>query len=186
MSLWNHHSNYKDHDAINQIPGRVGPPFPPCPDHIRDFWQQWITQGWVDWETEGYPYWSNMRHAQTWWNFKHLPNILFVHFNDLLSNLKGEIECIADFLDIPLSDEVLAGIAEAVAFENTKQKAETLLPHAEHIWAGGAKTFFNQGTNGRWRDVLTAEDLELYQAAVTRELTPDCAHWLEYAGPNIG
>jgi aryl sulfotransferase len=30
-----------------------------------------------------------------------------------------------------------------------------------------------------WRDVLTEDDLKLYHAAVARELTPDCAEWLE-------
>ena len=47
---------------------------------------------------------------------------------------------------------------------------------------GGAKTFIFKGTNGRWRGVLTDSDLDLYRAAVARELTPDCAAWLEAGG----
>lgn len=181
MSLWNHHSNFTKelHTFINTLPGRKGHPFPRCPEDIGDFWHQWITVGWFDWESEGYPYWSNMRHVQTWWNFRHLPNILFVHFNDLLSDLHGEIRRIADFLDITVSEEILAGIAQAVTIANAKQNAEQLLPHADETWKGGAKTFINQGTNGRWQTVLTDDDLELYTAAVARELTPDCVHWLE-------
>jgi aryl sulfotransferase len=184
MSLWNHHSNFTKElfTFINKIPGRVGHPFPRCPEDIRDFWHQWITVGWFDWESEGYPYWSNLRHVQTWWDFKHLPNILLVHFNDLLSNLEGEIQRIAHFLDISLSGGILSGIADAVTFENAKQKAEELIPSADQTWKGGAKTFINQGTNGRWRDVLNDDDLALYETAVARELTPDCAHWLEHGG----
>jgi aryl sulfotransferase len=184
MSLWNHHSNFTKelYAEINWNPGRVGHPFPRCPEDIRDFWYQWITVGWFEWESEGYPYWSNMHHVQTWWDFKHLPNILLVHFNDLLGNLPGEIQRIADFLDITTTSEIVSGIADAVTFANVKQKAEQILPDAK-AWKGGAQTFFNQGTNGRWRAVLTDEDVELYAAAVARELTPDCAHWLENAGP---
>lgn len=181
MSLWNHHSHVTKEflRALNTTPGRVGHPIPRCPEEIRDFWYQWITVGWFDWESEGYPYWSNLRHVQSWWNFQHLPNILFVHFNDLLNNLEGELQRIADFLDIALTAGLVPRIADAVTFKNVKQKAEELMPNAAQNWTGGAKTFINKGTNGRWRNVLTDEDLALYEAAIVRELTPDCSHWLE-------
>jgi aryl sulfotransferase len=50
------------------------------------------------------------------------------------------------------------------------------------IWKDGANTFFNKGTNGRWRDVLAADDLALYDAAVKKTLPEDCARWLERGG----
>jgi hypothetical protein len=34
-----------------------------------------------------------------------------------------------------------------------------------------AKVFFFKGTNGRWRDVLSAEELDLCEEAVARVLT---------------
>jgi aryl sulfotransferase len=39
-----------------------------------------------------------------------------------------------------------------------------------------------KGTNGRWKDVLSADDLALYEAAMKKTLPPDCAHWLEVGG----
>ena len=54
------------------------------------------------------------------------------------------------------------------------------------IWKDGAGTFFNKGTNGRWRDVLSIDDLALYTMAVERTLTPDCARWMEAGGPVRG
>jgi aryl sulfotransferase len=44
---------------------------------------------------------------------------------------------------------------------------------------GGETAFIFKGTNGRWREVLTDEDLELHRAAVERLLPPACARWLE-------
>ncbi|MEO8392637.1 MAG: sulfotransferase domain-containing protein [Chloroflexota bacterium] len=182
MSLWNHYSRHTQEilDILNDTAGRVGDPFPPCPENIRDFWQGWITRGWFDWESEGYPYWSNFHHVQSWWNYRHLPNILLVHYNDLLTDLSGEIRRIANYLEIEVAPEMLVSIAEAVGFESMKSNAEKIIPGAEFSWEGGAKTFINKGTNGRWREVLTEDDLKLYEAAVARELTPDCATWLEH------
>jgi hypothetical protein len=39
--------------------------------------------------------------------------------------------------------------------------------------------FVHKGTNGRWRDVLTAEDVEHDKAVAAARLSSDCAHWLE-------
>jgi aryl sulfotransferase len=181
MSLWNHETHFTPEirDINNNTPGRVGDPLPPTPDNIREFWHGWITRGWFEWESEGYPHWSNMRHVQTWWNYRHLPNILMVHFNDLLKDLSGEIRRIADYLDIEVAPEMLASISDLVTFSSMKENAEQLLPGIDFVFTGGAQTFINKGTNGRWRDVLTEDDLKLYEAAVARELTPDCAQWLE-------
>ena len=50
---------------------------------------------------------------------------------------------------------------------------------ADFIWKNGLRTFFHRGTNGRWRGVLSPEELTLYEAAKARCLTPDCAAYLE-------
>ena len=170
MSMWHFYAGFEDalYEQVNS--GWAGKPFPRCPEDIHAFWQGWIGQGWFEWEREGYPFWSNMRHVQTWWDFKHLPNILFVHFNDRLSNLEGEIQRIAEFLEIPLAPSFCSQVAEAATFRNVKAKAEQL---------GSSQGFFYKGTNGRWRSVLTDAELELYHATVARELSPDCARWLE-------
>ena len=47
------------------------------------------------------------------------------------------------------------------------------------IFEGGAHRFLYKGTNDRWRDVLTADDLALYEAAAARTLTPELKRWLE-------
>jgi aryl sulfotransferase len=181
MSLWNHETHFTPQifDVHNNTPGRVGDPHLPPPDDIREFWRDWITRGWFAWESEGYPHWSNMRHVQTWWNFRHLPNILFVHYNDLLRDLPGEIRRVADYLGIEVAPEMLTAIRERVTFSSMKENAEQILPGIDFAFKGGGKTFINQGTNGRWRDILTEDDITLYHAAVARELTPDCAAWLE-------
>ena len=181
MSLWNHYNNYTDVflRALNSTPGRIGPELKKSDGDMQRFWKKWITRGWFEWETEGYPFWSHLRHTQTWWDFKDLPNIHFVHYNDLLADLEGEIAKIAQFVGIERSDSEIAAIAEATRFESMKSKAAKILPGIEDVFEGGGQTFINKGTNGRWKDVLTQKELAQYDDAVQRELSLDCAVWLE-------
>lgn len=182
MSMWNHYSNFTPefYEKVNNLPGHVGEPLSPAPEDIRDFWEGWINRGKFAWESQGYPFQSSLHHLQTWWNYRHLPNILLVHYNDLLTDLACEIRRVADYLNIAVTEEMLASIAEAVTFANMKTNAEQLVGSMTGNFIGGSQTFIHKGTNGRWRDVLTDDDLKLYQAAVARETTPDCAHWLEH------
>lgn len=185
MSFWNHYSNYTDgtYARLNDPHGRVGDPMPRCPDDIHDLWHMWINRGWFPWESEGYPHSGNMYHTQSWWNFRHLDNIFFVHFNDLLADLPAEIRRIADYLAIPITDEDAVTIAGAVSFTSVKRNAAMMGPmppeFARNAWTHGLDTFFFKGTNGRWRKVLTPAELEMYAEAKARVLTPDCALWLE-------
>ena len=78
--------------------------------------------------------------------------------------------------------EAFAGIAEACRFETAKKNADRITGDMSETFRDGSQTFFHQGTNGRWRDVLTEEDLALYRQAMNR-LPPDLARWLENGGP---
>lgn len=182
MSLWNHYHNFTPDliEKLNNPATLMGNPLPPCPADIHDFWRDWISKGWFAWENEGYPFWSNMRHVQTWWDYHHLPNILMVHFNDLLQDTSGQIRRIADYLDIEIPIYLLPEIVKAVSFEVMKNDAEKLVPGTNFSFKGGPQTFINQGTNGRWRDVLTEEELTMYAATLKRETSVDCALWLEH------
>jgi aryl sulfotransferase len=40
-------------------------------------------------------------------------------------------------------------------------------------------SFFHKGTNGRRRDVLSAEEVRMYEANAAQVLTPECRVWVE-------
>jgi aryl sulfotransferase len=181
MSWWNHYSNYVDalYERMNNTPGRVGEPMPRCPENINEYWHTWIARGWFEWESEGYPHSGNLHHTQTWWNFRHLDNILFVHFNDLLADLEAEVGRVADFLEIEVTAETVKKVAQAVSFARLKQQATADPNAATDTWKEGMATFFHKGTNGRWRDVLSVAEVALYEETAVKLLTPDCKRWLE-------
>jgi aryl sulfotransferase len=181
MSLWNHYSGHTDFafEQLNHPDRLVGEPFPRPPDDIRTLWKEWVSRGWFPWEQEGWPYFSASHHAQTWWDYRHLDNLLFVHFADLLAQPAVEIQRIADFLGIPVTADSLDRIVEAVSFKSMKQNSDAVVGAAAGFWEGGSKRFVNKGTNGRWREVLSDDDLLAYHAMVEKALSKECARWLE-------
>jgi len=185
MSLLNHWSNHTPEyfRFLNGIPDRVGEPFPEYVDDVPARWRDWITRGWFEWESDGYPYWSHLHHAKTWWEFRHLPNVKLVHYADLLADLHGQMRAIAAYLGIDVPASRWPHLVEACTFAAMKRNAlATDDAGMRTVWKDGANTFFNKGVNGRWRDVLSADDLALYDAAVKRTLPADCARWLENGG----
>jgi aryl sulfotransferase len=183
MSLWNHHNNYTDEvlSLVSLLPGRVGEP-PPRYNDIHEMWRDWVTRGSFAWEDDGFPYWSHLRHAQSYWDYRHLPNIYFIHYSDLLANLGQGMRQVAAFLDITVDEAAWPRLVRNCTFEAMSSKGERYAPNAGVSWKGGAQTFFNKGTNGRWREVLSEDELDLYEKAARRALTPDCRRWLENDG----
>ena len=184
MSFWNHYRSYTDYalTMFNGTPGRVGAELPRCPDNIHEVWHNWITRGWFAWETEGYPWWSNLHNVQSWWDYRHLTNILFVHYGDLLADLENEIRRVATFLEIDAPQAAWPAILRNCSFAEMKaagKRQDEVSTEMIDVFQGGSQSFFNKGTNGRWREVLSEEELALYEKAATRELSPDCRHWLE-------
>ncbi len=172
-SMYNHHANGNQayYEALNDTPGRVGPPLLPPPADIRQYWQEWM-------DKDGYPFWSFWGNIRSWWQIRELPNLLLIHFNDLKRDMPGEMRRIARFLDIPIDETRWPDIVEYCTFDWMKQNATKSVPLGGAFWDGGAETFINKGVNGRWVDTLTAADAAEYEARTVRELGPECAHWL--------
>ena len=179
MSLVNHYAGYTDvaMGRLNDDPSL--PPFERFDGDVKKLWRQWITQGWFEWESDGYPWWGNLHHTASYWPHRELENVLLVHYNDLKADLRAEIRRIGDFLGVELVDEEIASVARESQIDRMREVATEKEDMLAAFFDGGAKRFFFQGTNGRWRDVLDGHDLALYEEAKRRVLTPECAVWLE-------
>jgi aryl sulfotransferase len=59
-----------------------------------------------------------------------------------------------------------------------KRNAARTAPGGGVMFDGGGEPFFKQGTNGRWRDMLSREESRRYERMAMEELGLDCAHWL--------
>jgi aryl sulfotransferase len=173
-SLYNHHANANDlwYDALNNTPGRVGPPIDPPPADIRQYWHDWM-------DRDGYPFWAFWENVRSWWAIRDLPNVMMIHFADLKRDMPGEMRKIAAFLDIEIDETRWDTIVEYCSFDWMKAHATKSVPLGGAFWDAGAEVFINKGVNGRWKDTLTADESARYEARAKAELGEACARWLQ-------
>ena len=172
-SMYNHHVNANQtwYDALNDTPGRVGPPIEPPPDDIRQYWREWL-------DRDGHPFWPFWENIRSWWAVRDLPNVKFIHFANLKHDMAREIRGIATFLDIPIKESRWEAILKHCSFEWMKKNASKSVPLGGAFWDAGAEVFINKGVNGRWSDTLTPEEVAAYETRSRTELGDECAHWL--------
>jgi aryl sulfotransferase len=148
------------------------PPPPPDPD-IRRFYHAFL-----DGPAQSPAYWS---YIQEWWDIRNLPNVLPLHYAELIADLPGQIRRIAAFLDITLDEALLPDMVAHCSLGHMRKVAAND-PLLNRHFQRGAETFINKGTNGRWREVLSQDEIEKCDLIAARELTPDCAAWLRHGG----
>jgi aryl sulfotransferase len=172
-SLYNHHANANQlwYDALNDTPGRVGPPIDPPPEDIREYWRDWMSG-------DGFPFWSFWENVRSWWEIRHLPNVKLFHFSNLKQDMPKAIREIAGFLDIPVNEAKWDAILEHCSFDWMKKNATLSTPLGGAFWDAGAEVFINKGRNGRWKDVLSEKESTEYEARAREELGEECACWL--------
>ena len=162
-----------------------GPP-PEVPEDPQVYFQSWIEQAEREPATGPGADLSYFDFENTYWAERKRENLLFVHYADLKADLAGEMRRISDFLEIDTPADRLAVLAKAASFEAMKADGKALLPKIGEHFDKGSERFLNKGTNGRWRDILTAADLARYEAVFRRKVSPACATWLEHGRLRAG
>lgn len=172
-SWHHHHMSFSPlaYELLNGVPDLVGPPIAPINPDIRAYYHQFL-------DGDGSPNWPFWSHVQGWWDARTLPNVLLLHYADMLAEPAKNVRRIAAFLDIPLSDDLLAKTLEHSTVGYMKDLAAKQ-PMLDMVFDGGGRTFINEGTNGRWKDVLSAEEIAKADIEAAKHLIPDCAHWLK-------
>jgi aryl sulfotransferase len=170
VSFVNHRKNLRD-DLIERLNtdamAQGVDPVVKFGGDIHGFFERWITDA------------PPLRHLATWWDLRSEPNVLLVHYNDLLADLDGEIRRVAGFLDIDIPEALWPGVVERCTFERMREDAENI-GDFQRLFEGGAESFLFKGTNGRWRGMLTEGELQRYQDRVEELLAPEAAHWVEH------
>lgn len=169
MSMCNHLDKFKD-DVRGQLNLRASadgvPPMPGWEGDYHGYFRTWMDEAF------------HSVHIASFWERRYDPRILFVHFNDLKADLVGEMRRIATFLDVAVPEALWPAVVQRCTFDAMRERAAEI-GEFEIAFEGGAKSFLFKGTNGRWRDVLTADEVAAYAKRVAELLPPDAVAWLE-------
>jgi aryl sulfotransferase len=147
------------------------------PDDPREFYLQWIADAEAE-VTEGFgidlPFFE---FENTYWKERKRDNVLLVHYNDMKVDLGGEMRRVAAFLDIAIPEN-FGELVEAATFESMKKNGDAIVPIARMAWDRGADRFIYKGTNDRWKDVLTGNDVTRYETLAAKKWTKATRAWV--------
>lgn len=109
-------------------------------------------------------YWQ---HVLSWWEQRDNPAILFLCFEEMKTDLAGTIRRVADFIDIPLDDELFEIVYHQSAIEFMKAHEKHFDDHLMRIRhevngilpKGGNSSKVRKGKVGEYRQELNSEIL---------------------------
>ena len=152
----------------------AGPP-PRAEQEIDRFW------GWVDDSTaptDGMSLAATMHHLESFWDARDDPNVVLLHYADLVADLEGQMRGLAARLGIEVPEHLWPELVDAATFENMRDRADVVAPDTTNaIWLDN-KQFFHRGGNGQWRELLDDDALVRYDrrmAELVRD--PELAAW---------
>jgi aryl sulfotransferase len=146
---------------------------PPPSDDIHEMFRQWLEDP------------PQLAHLDTWWPLRAEPNVTVLHYADLLADLEGEMRRLAERLVIDVPDDAWPRVVARCSIDEMRE-AHRGHEQLDHHFDGGADRFFHQGTNGRWRTVLTDEETTAYEAMVSARLPDDVRGWFEHGSLTTG
>jgi aryl sulfotransferase len=123
---------------------------------------------------------------QTYWDERARSNLLMVHYADLKADLGGEMARIAAFLEIDTPAPLMAQLVEAARFESMQAQGDAILPGIGQFFDNGPQRFLHKGENGRWRGVLTDEDLARYDRLEQARMSPGLRAWINGGRGAVG
>jgi aryl sulfotransferase len=180
MSWHNHQTKYKRMDLLDRAglaDETVARPYPRPTENPREFFRDWMGlngEGRVS-DVSAAAYFDT---EHTYWAARTEPNVLMVHYNDLIADLDGEMRRIANFLEIETPPALWPDLVHAATFEQMRRDGDALMPTAKAAWDRGAADFIYAGKNERWRDALTDADAAAYRSRAEHELSPALNRWL--------
>jgi aryl sulfotransferase len=163
-------------EVSERIGWPIGQAFPADPN---DFFRIWMTTPMHAWIEDGFPTGSVFGTARSFWPWRGLRNLCFLHYRDLRADPDGELARLADFLGLRPQPAGRAQLLERAGFAAMRAKADEIAPGA-HLgdWASNA-AFFAKARLGEWREALSPENQALYAELAPTRAAPDLRAWLE-------
>ena len=119
-----------------------------------------------------------MWHYRDAWARKDDHNVSLFHYDDLSSDLAGQMRRVADVLGIRVDDGHWPEFERAASFAAMRAQATRLVPDPEGVLIDQAR-FFRRGTTGEGRALLTTSEVAHYHERVAELGPPDLVQWVD-------
>ena len=149
-------------------------------DELHAALLEWIGDDGASGEPASLP--ATLRHLSEAWARRAEPNVVLVHYDDLLANLDEEMRQLADRLGIAIAERSWPALVEAATFERMRARDDVLPPPPPGVKANNA-LFFRRGSSGAAREILSDEELARYHSRVARLAAPELIEWLHRPVP---
>jgi len=176
VSLY-HQGDNLDRERMAEL---IGAPPPDKPSKPRTPLHEWLLD-WVhsdddpvEW-TDSMP--GVMAHLRDAWRRRDEPNLLLVHYQDLLDDLDGQMCMIAGRLGIEVPATVWPELVDAATFASMRSHAADLVPDRNGVLKDPL-AFFRRGRSGAGRATLTPGEFDGYLARAAELAPPDLLAWL--------
>ncbi|XP_045111116.1 sulfotransferase 1A1-like isoform X2 [Portunus trituberculatus] len=104
------------------------------------------------------PYWPHMKAA---WDLRHHPNMHFVFFEDMKSDIMAELKKLNEFTQANLSLKQLESVADYTTFSKMKARGEPIQdPMYDKDLLDKYGAYFRKGSTGDWKKHFTPELLQ--------------------------
>jgi hypothetical protein len=176
VSLY-HQGDNIDHDRLRQLTG-AAPPDSPAPARLP--LRQWLPR-WIEADSDPRRVLDSlpgvMWHLHDAWRRRDEPNVLLVHYDDLLADLDAQMRRVAGWLGIEETAGRWPSLVEAATFTRMRQRADVLIPNSGGVLKDSL-AFFREGRSRTGRDLLGAADRDRYDRLTSQLAPADMLEWL--------
>ncbi|XP_047465877.1 sulfotransferase 2A1-like [Mugil cephalus] len=110
-------------------------------------------------------YGSWFDHVKGWLNAEDKENVMYIAYEEMITDLKDSVSRISRFLEKPLDADIVEKIADRCLFKNMKQNNMSNYSAVPEEFMGQAKLdFLRKGIVGDWKNLLTDAEVELFDA----------------------
>jgi aryl sulfotransferase len=178
VSLY-HHSDNIDRRRMAELTGQ-----PEAPRRTRPPLHEWLL-GFIDWEGDTRAWLDTlpgaMLHLSDAWARRHDPNVVLVHYDDLVRDLDGAMRRLSGVLGIPVDEARWPALVPAATFDAMRESAGASASADLGVLKDPA-AFFRHGVSGDGRALLSADELVHYRDRVVGMAPVDMLAWLHRDG----